>query len=316
MAGGGLWQLEIGATLVVGIVAWVAYVRSGSVSVRASQRAKDEAGRYARHAVNAEEQADVPLRQQLARLLANWGGKLPLFNATQQGQIAHQLTAGGFRQIYALQAFVAIKVLCGGLGVLGVSTALGNAWLPSSSMFVSAIFMVAGLLLGMLAPEIVLKVAVRRRQKQINRFLSDALDLMVICTNAGYSLSATIRCVAREMRPICRPLAEELEFTFQETQISSDTVAALRNLAERTGVESLRGLVATLIQSYRYGTPMTQALKVLARSERTARLLRLEEQGAKLAVKMTIPMMLLVLPAVMIIVGGPAFLRLSGAFTQ
>lgn len=309
-----LWQLEVGAVMVVGIVAWVAYVRSGSVTVRAAQRARDEAQRYTRPTQQQDGADESPApKPQLGRLLAQWGSRLPLFNDKQRATILRKLTAGGFRQVYALQAFVAIKVLCGALGVVEISTMLSMR-LPDTDPFIAALAMMAGLFVGMIEPEIALNIIVKRRQKKIHRFLSDALDLMVICTNAGYSLNATIRSVAKEMRPICRPLADELELTFHETQLNADTVVALRNLAERTGVESLRALVATLIQSHRYGTPITQALKILARTERTARLLRLEEQGAKLAVKLTMPMMLLILPAVFIIIGGPAFLQLSEAF--
>lgn len=312
-----LFRLDVLAVLVIGIVAWIALVRSRSVSVKASERALAEARRFTVAATPAAEAApEIPLGRRVMRLLAAWGKKLPLFNAKQQGEISRQLIAAGLRQIYALQAFVAIKVMCGAVGVSLVSVALGREWIAPQSAMVSMILMVGGFLVGMLAPELVLKSLVRRRQKQIHRSLSDALDLMVICTNAGYSLSATLRCVATELKTISPAIADELEFTFQETQIQSDTIAALRNLAERTGVESLRALSATLIQSHRYGTPITQSLKVLAKSERTARMLRLEEQGAKLAVKITIPMMLLILPAVMLLLGGPAFMHVSEALTR
>ena len=316
MAQQDLFPLGVAATMVVGVVAWVAFLRAGSQSVRAAQRARVEAGRYVRRgSVGGEDDASRPIHRSVNRLLAEWGSKLPLFNPKQQKEIVRLLIAGGFRQMAALQVFVAIKVLCGGLGVAGALLELGTSQ-TDRPFVISLITTLAGFMAGMVAPEMALKALVRRRRKQIHRHLSDALDLMVICTNAGYSLNATLRNVATEMKSLCKPLSDELELTFHETQLNSDTVLALRSFADRTGVESVRTLVTTLIQSHRYGTPITQALKILARSERSARLLRLEEQGAKLSVKITMPMMILILPAVFIIIGGPAFLSLSEALSK
>ncbi|OIQ90313.1 bacterial type II secretion system protein F domain protein [mine drainage metagenome] len=304
-------RLDMAAALIVGLAAWIAYVRAGRPAVRAAQRARDEALRYVRRPGRpGEEQGPASLRGAFSRLLADWGGRLPLFTPKQQKELSQLLVAAGVRQVYGLQLLVAVKVLCGGLGVAAALFVLGSR--PAAAPFsLSLLVMLSGFMVGMIAPELLLKRWVRWRRRRIHRFLSDALDLMVICTNAGYSLSATLRTVATEMKPLCPPLADELELTFHETQVSADTVAALRHLAERTGVDSVRSLVTTLIQSHRYGTPITQALKVLARSERAARLLRLEEMGAKLSVKITLPMMLLILPAVFIVIGAPAYLSLT-----
>ncbi|HVI52742.1 MAG TPA: type II secretion system F family protein [Candidatus Sulfotelmatobacter sp.] len=313
MVDGSFWELEAGAGMTIGFVVWLAYVRMGSASVRAGQRAKTELDRYTLRQPGQEAQAEKPARSRVGSVLANWGRRLPLFNSRQQKAISRQLVAAGFRQVNALQVLVIVKVLCGAVLAMGITGAIG-LWYPDTEFLTSLVAMLGGMQCGLILPELLLKMMVRRRQKQIHRILPDALDLMVICTNAGYSLSATIHTTAVEMRSICPALADELELTFQESQLHADTVASLRNLAERTGLESLRGMVSTLIQSYQYGTPITQALRVLARTERSARLLSLEEKGAKLAVKMTMPMMLLILPAVVIIIGAPAFLRISEAF--
>ncbi len=312
----GVQRLDVAAVVIVGLMAWIAYVRAGRPGVRAAQRARDEALRYVRRSGRSGEEAEqTSLRGAFSRLLADWGGRLPLFTPKQQKDLIRLLVAAGFRQVYGLQVFVAVKVLCGGLGVAAALFWLGAR--PVAAPFaLSLLAMLSGFMVGMIAPELALKGWVRRRRRRIHRFLSDALDLMVICTNAGYSLNATIRTVATEMKPLCPPLADELELTFHETQVNADTVAALRHLSERTGVDSVRSLVTTLIQSHRYGTPITQALKVLARTERSARLLRLEEMGAKLSVKITLPMMLLILPAVFIVIGAPAFLSLKEAITK
>lgn len=313
MVDGDFWELEAGAGLAIGLLVWLAYVRMGSASVRAGQRARTELDRYTLRRAGEENPAEQTASRRLGGMLARWGQRLPLFNDRQQKSIRRKLVAGGFRQVNALQILIIIKVLCGAMMAMAVTGVIGLLF-PDTGFLISLLFMLGGMQCGLILPEMLLQILVRRRQKQIYRVLPDALDLMVICTNAGYSLNATIRTTAEEMRDICPALADELELTFHESQMNADTVVSLRNLADRTGLESLRGLVSTLIQSYQYGTPITQALRILARTERSARLLSLEEKGAKLAVKMTMPMMLMILPAVIIIIGAPAFLRISEAF--
>lgn len=257
---------------------------------------------------DAEQAADEPgLRERATRMMIGWGQKLPLFNPKQRKQVQDQLLTAGFRHPHALSIYVATKLAGGAVGVMaGVVVGRSLDVMP----LVAVIMAMGGLQVGMLGPEIALRRRVVARRQAIHRSLPDALDLMVICTNAGYSLGATIRRLAMELAEISPALANELEVTSHEIQMSGDPVSGLRNLAERTGVPSLRAMVATLVQAHQYGTPITQSLKTLARTERTTRILTLEEKGAKLAAKMTMPMMLLILPAVMLVSGAPAFLRL------
>lgn len=256
----------------------------------------------------AEPVADEPgLRERATRMMIGWGQKLPLFNPKQRKQVQDQLLTAGFRHPHALSIYVAVKLVGGAVGAV-VGVVLGRSF--DVMPLVAVIMAMGGLQVGMLGPEIALRRRVAARRQAIHRSLPDALDLMVICTNAGYSLGATIRRLAVELAEISPALANELEVTSHEIQMSGDPVSGLRNLAERTGVPSLRAMVATLVQAHQYGTPITQSLKTLARSERTTRILTLEEKGAKLAAKMTMPMMLLILPAVMLVSGAPAFLRL------
>jgi len=160
----------------------------------------------------------------------------------------------------------------------------------------------------------VLSLLISRRQKKISSYFPDALDLMVICTNAGNSLSISIMRVANELQKICPPLSDEFKFTADQLQLDGDSASALRNMSKRIGIQSMRSLVTTLIQSQQYGTPISQSLKTLSRSERTAQLLALEEKAAKLAAKMTVPMVLFILPTVGIIAVGPAILGLMNLF--
>jgi tight adherence protein C len=146
--------------------------------------------------------------------------------------------------------------------------------------------------------------------------LPDALDLLVICTNAGNSLGVSIRRVADELKTICPPLADEFSLTADELKISGDSTRALQGLAERIDLPSIRALISTLIQSMRYGTPITQALRTLSRTERLAHIVLLEEKAAKLAPKMVVPMMIFILPAVVMISAGPAVIQLMDLISK
>ncbi|MGE5478408.1 MAG: type II secretion system F family protein [Bacteroidales bacterium] len=299
--------LALAAVLVAVLVLSMGFGGSGN---RAADRAREVVREVGRP--DGGEEEDPSLQAKAGSLLVQLGNSLPLFNPQQRRKLQDQLITGGFRQTNALSVFVSIKLGCGMAGSVG---GLAAARLVGNDMvMVSALLVLGGLFVGMMVPEFALRQRVAARQRAIHRSLPDALDLLVICTNAGYSLSASIKRLSSELVVVCPALANEFEVTSHEIQMNADPVEGLRHLAERTGVESLRSLVATLIQAHQYGTPITQSLKMLAKSERTARILALEEKGAKLAAKLTMPMMLLILPAVMIISGGPAFLQMMEAF--
>lgn len=283
----------------------------GRTETRAADRAR-EVVRQVGGAGGEDAEEEGGLHARAGTLLARLGSRLPLFNPQQRRQLQNQMLTAGFRQPNALSVFISIKLSCGLAG--GFAGFIAARLNENDQAFVSAVLVMGGLLVGMMLPEVALRQRVRKRQQAIHRSLPDALDLLVICTNAGYSLSASIKRLGVELKEVCAPLANELEITAHEIQINADPIEGLRRLAERTGVESLRALVATLIQAHQYGTPITQSLKTLARTERTTRILALEEKGARLATRMTVPMMLLILPAVMLISGGPAFLRMMEAF--
>lgn len=172
-----------------------------------------------------------------------------------------------------------------------------------------------GIFIGSLLPRLVLDLLVKRRQEAIRQALPDALDLLVIITNAGLALNAALDRVADEMTAVAPELADELKLTAMQLRVSSDVERVLNGLAQRTDLESMRSLVSTLIQARKYGTAITRALRILAQSERTARMMQLEEQAAKLAVKITVPMMLFILPTVLIVAAGPAILSMIRTFS-
>ncbi|MCR6630935.1 MAG: type II secretion system F family protein [Magnetospirillum sp.] len=305
--------IEVLALAAVLAVVTLVSLRLNRPEARAADRAREVVRQVGGAVAAPEDDAEPDLHRQARNLVTRLAERLPLFNPKQRRQLQNQLLTAGFRQPHALSVLVTLKLVAG--TVFAILGAFANRLLPpDSGDAMPVILVLGGLQLGLMAPELALSRWVKRRQRAIYRAVPDALDLLVICTNAGYSLGASIKRIGFELREVSPALSNELEITAHEMQMNADPVEGLRHLAERTGVECLRSLVATLIQSHQYGTPITQSLKTLARSERNTRLLLLEEKGAKLATKITMPMMLLILPAVMLIAGGPAIMRLSEVF--
>lgn len=281
---------------------------------RIAKRARAAAAAWARGPRAGEAEAERPWKARLLDTLSAWGARMPLFNAAQREKVMSQLIVAGARQSRHLSLLITAKFVTGGL-FAAIGLFIGGAMLPGQPMLqVAAVF--AGLFIGLVLPEMALDIAAKRRQKRLNRALPDALDLLVICTNAGYSLGASLQRVAREIQPVHPALADELRTTADELQVMGDSAAVLRRLAERTRITSIRSLVATLVQTQQYGTPITQSLRTLARSERTGRMLAMEERAAKLSVKITFPMMAFILPVVLIIAAGPAAIKIIQALAE
>ena len=281
---------------------------------RIAHRVRHEAMRAdTQHALRAEEHV-AHLWQRLLKRFASLGERVPLGDAAQRGKLGEQLVKAGFRERRAISVMIGLKLLIGAL--LALAAIVIGPYVPRiGDYFVFRALMMGGMLIvGMILPEFALGFVISRRQKTIASCLPDALDLLVICTNAGNSLVVGVKRVARELKTICPPLADEFAVTGDELQIGSDSAVALRNLAARIGLPSVRALVTTLIQSQQYGTPITQSLRMLSRAERTAQMMALEEKAAKLATKMTLPMMLFILPTVGLIAAGPAVIRLIAVF--
>jgi tight adherence protein C len=170
-------------------------------------------------------------------------------------------------------------------------------------------FMLA--LAGYFLPNYLLQVRLRQRQDRIDKALPDVLDLMIVSMEAGLSLQATLVRVAEEVQHISRDIYGELQITNAElrTGISRDT--ALKNLGERTGVQSVKSLVALMIQSDKMGSSISQALRTHADFIRVQRAQKAEEIAAKLPVKILFPLMLCIMPALFIVILGPAGIQIA-----
>ena len=163
---------------------------------------------------------------------------------------------------------------------------------------------------GYFAPTFILKRLIESRQKKIQTALPDALDLIVVCVEAGQGLNAALKRVADDFMMSCPALAKELNLVNLEINAGLEREQALRNLADRTGVEDVASLCSILIQSDRFGTSVATALKVQSDTLRTTRRQKLEELAAKTPVKLIFPLILFIFPAIMVVILGPAVIRI------
>jgi tight adherence protein C len=180
----------------------------------------------------------------------------------------------------------------------------------ATSGFNSPILMVSVGAFGFFLPRFMLKRMIKGRQQRIKLGLPDALDLTVICVEAGLALDQALMRVGTDLHHAHPELSDEFHLVNLEMRAGKPRAEALRNLVERTGVDDLRSLVGTLIQTDRFGTSIAQALRVHSDSLRTERRQRAEEQAAKTTIKMVIPLVLFVLPSIIFVTLGPAIIEL------
>jgi tight adherence protein C len=187
--------------------------------------------------------------------------------------------------------------------------------LPVPSQF-RLLAMAACAAAGFFAPGLYIRNLTTKRAKRIQMGLPDALDLMVICAEAGLSLDATLGRVSRELEGTWPELSEELSITAAELTFLPDRRQAFENLNLRTDLSAVRGVVNTLTQTAKFGTPLAQSLRVLAAEYRDARIFRAEEKAARLPALMTVPMILFILPTLFIVLLGPAGINIVDTFSR
>jgi tight adherence protein C len=225
--------------------------------------------------------------------------------AEELAKLRSALIRAGYRGEHAMEIFLGVK--------LTVAPVCTISFLLINSRFVHPISFPMDLALAMIIaaltfflPNLYLRSQAQKRQTSIERALPDAMDLLVTCVEAGLGLDATISRVADEMVIAAPLLAEELRHTALEIQAGVARADGFRRLAERTGVEDLRALSAMLIQTDMFGTSIAKALRVHGESMRVRRSQRAEEKAAMVSVKMTIPLIMCILPSLIAIVMGPA----------
>lgn len=239
------------------------------------------------------------LKERVDHILDPISKALPL-SPSDVSRTRSWLIQAGFRERQHLVVYVAARILSA-VGFIALVVAIIGF----------DIYLVAGALaFGFFLPRFVLKRLIRQRQREITVALPDALDLTVVCVEAGLPLDQALMRVGEDLKYAHPALSDEFYLANLEMRAGKPRAEALRNLAARTGVDDIRSLVASLIQTDRFGTSIVQGLRIYSDSLRTERRQRAEEAASKTAVKMVIPLVVFVLPSLIFVTLGPALIEL------
>jgi tight adherence protein C len=219
----------------------------------------------------------------------------------EMSSLRRRLVRAGYYTMTPVAVYTLAQIVCPLL--LGLSPLLMPSF-PNSWMLMAALA-----LLGWVVPGFVLQHLTTKRQKLITNGLPDALDLLIVCLESGSAMDQAIMKVSEELALAYPALAEELRLLITETRAGKPRLEAFRNFASRTGVEDVRALVSMLVQTDRFGTSVSQALRTHADVSRTKRRQRAEERAAKIGVKLVFPLVFCLFPAFFVVTLGPAVIR-------
>ena len=239
---------------------------------------------------------------QIMSLFKPFGGLVSGFDQ----DLAYKLTLAGFRKPEHVEIFTAVKLL---LPVVGI--VVGTFF---ASNMVTAVLV--GAVAGFFLPDLVLSYLVTRRQTNISIALPDALDLLVICMEAGLGIDQAMVRVGEEMAVTAPSLAEEFQIINREQRAGKPRLDAWRSMAERLDIEFIRQFVTMLVQTERFGTPIAHALGVFADTLRSRRMQAAEEVAAKTGVKLLFPLVLFIFPSIFVVSLGPAIINLQKMFQE
>jgi tight adherence protein C len=218
-----------------------------------------------------------------------------------------RLIRAGYRNPNALKVLYGAKALFGVLVPVVAAVMVFNSTMEQSNKFAT---MVAAVAIGFFGPNEFVRMIAKRRQKQIQRGLANALDLLVVCVESGLGLDQAILQVAKELEKAHPEITEELAIVNLELKAGKRRAEALRNLADRTAVEDLKKLVAVLIQADRFGTGVAQSLRAHSDYMRVQARQVAEEKAAKLGVKLVFPIFFCILPSLFVVTVGPVIMRI------
>jgi tight adherence protein C len=218
-----------------------------------------------------------------------------------------ELAQAGYRHLEARKVFAGARVLS--TTIFGLAAMIG-AWKLNRTPQEILILALLGVLVGFFVPMMIVRTRQSKRQGAITLALPDALDLLVICVEAGQGLNAALLRVGRESELQAKELADELKQINNEMRAGVSRIQALRNFAMRTGVDEVRALVAVMVQSDRFGTSVAQALRTHAESLRTRRRQRAEEIARKAPVKLVFPLVFCIFPELLVVILAPGMLAL------
>lgn len=301
---------ETAITVMAGLAAfaivwavWSALVVPDLMSVRARRlrRRQDElrAGMLSTRRQTQHKAAAVGLMRRVTQ-------RLNLLKTKTGTKTIERLSQAGWRSKDALVVFLFMKLVLPFVFTAGTFFLFNVMQLVELDGTMSMLVPIAGLGLGAYAPEIFVKNAIGKRQKLIREGLPDAIDLLVICAEAGLSLDAALNRVSHEVQRASPEIADEVGLTAVELGFLPERRQALDNLLKRCPLPAVRGIVNTLLQTEKYGTPLANALRVLAAEYREERMLRAEAKAARLPALLTVPMIVFIMPSLFIVIIGPA----------
>jgi tight adherence protein C len=282
---------------VISVYGYRAYVRPA--------RIYDRVGGTAETTVESESVAIKP-RDIVVRVFEQVGEQIPLSPADQT-ITKRDLVMAGFRSDGAIRIFYGIKVI---FCIVMFAFALTVHRHVTENPVLRIVILIAGAGMGYYFPVMYLEKQVKKRQAKLRCSLPDALDMMVVSVEAGLGLDQALQYVSRETEVGHPELSDELSLVGLEMRAGKRRAEALRNLAERTGEDELRKLIAILIQTDRFGTSMGDSLRTHSDFMRMRRKQEAEERAAKVGVKLVFPIFIFILPSMMIVTAGPALLRL------
>jgi tight adherence protein C len=292
-----------------GALGLIAFFVVQVMSQRGDGKLRDRLKGKGAFAATAATQAKTPraglkeLAQRLGQLAAE--PFMPKTREKQSGLRADLARAG----VYSTSA---VRAMTGGK-VIGLGAGLGFGYLVGSAMGYPLLGVTILALGGYMSPKIWMKMRIKSNQRALTNGLADALDLMVVCIEAGLTVDSAMQRVGQELTMAHPALSRELSIAHMETRVGLSRAESLKNLGHRTGNVALQSLASMLIQADRFGTSVAQALRVHCETLRLNRQMAAEENAAKASVKMTFPLVLFIFPATFIILAGPTILNLMNS---
>jgi tight adherence protein C len=271
-------------------------------AIRTRERSKLQAGK-----------PPLSLRTKPKQVFKDIFDRMNLAKQAEDGAMVQKLRMAGYRGQGPVVTFVAIRLIMP-LALFAVTAFYIFAVLQLEQPFIVKLgIAIAAAYLGCYVPALYVKNTITKRQKAIRRAWPDALDLLLICVESGMGIESAFRKVSEEMGPRSPVLAEELSLTTAELSYLPERRKAYENLALRTGLDSVKSVVTSLIQAEKYGTPVGQSLRVLAQESRDMRMSEAEKKAAGLPPKLTVPMILFFMPVLFAVIITPAAIQIANA---
>lgn len=294
------------------VVSWPYLVRDSLAQrMRKVESERERIRKRERERLNSEKRP-VSLRAEPRKLFKQIVDRFNLAKQAENGEFVDTLRMAGYRGHAPVVTFLAVRLIAP-VVIFALSLLYFLLIIRPAVPLLLVLAMAAGVgALGYYAPAIYLRNRITKRQKAIRRAWPEALDLLLITVEAGMSTEAAFRKVAEEIGVQSAEVAEEITLTTAELSYLQDRRQAYENLGRRTGVEGVRAVVTSLIQAEKYGTPLGQALRVMAQENRDMRMSEAEKKAAALPPKLTVPMILFFLPVLFAVIITPAAIQIAG----